>query len=359
LHDYDNQKGLNRDLGLRTVELIQELLTDKGLRVLSVSYRVKARDSLERKLQRSPERYSSLSDITDLLGVRVITYFQDEVDVVAEIIEHEFGIDQENSIDRRATLEPDRFGYLSLHYIAQIHEKRANLVEYRRFHDCAFELQIRSILQHAWAEMEHDLGYKNEQAIPRLIRRRFSRLASLLEMADEEFAQLRDELQKYSEEVESAIEGQPETVFIDKQSLASFIASSSLVHELDQAIARLGGTKIATETGMEGSQADRYSVHLQMLGLQTIADIEDNLHKYKDLIRRFAGKWFARKSEQRGSFMRGISLFYLMYVLAASTGDTELIDRYLSRAVIEARDDPEPLRRELQTIYEATLSAGR
>jgi putative GTP pyrophosphokinase len=143
LHDYDNQEGLHRDLGVRTVELIQELLTDNGLRVLSVSYRVKARDSLERKLQRSPEKYSSLSDITDVLGVRVITYFQDEVDVVAEIIEDEFGIDQENSIDRRATLEPDRFGYLSLHYIAQIAEKRAKLVEYRRFQDHAFELQIR------------------------------------------------------------------------------------------------------------------------------------------------------------------------------------------------------------------------
>jgi putative GTP pyrophosphokinase len=207
--------------------------------------------------------------------------------------------------------------------------------------------------------MEHDLGYKNEQAIPRLIRRRFSRLASLLEMADEEFVQLRNELQKYGEEVQSAIEGQPETVFIDKQSVASFIVSSSLVHELDQAIATLGDTKIVTEPDTDGSQADRYSLNLQMLGLQTIADIEDNLHNYKDLIRRFAEKWFARKPRQRGSFMPGISLFYLMYVLVASTGDIELIDRYLRRAVIEARDDPEPLRRELQEVYEATLHAGR
>lgn len=85
-------------------------------------------------------------------------------------------------------MEPDRFGYCSVHYVVEMSQKRLNLYEHQAYEGLKCEIQIRSVLQHAWAEIEHDLGYKSEIAIPKRIRRNFSRLAGLLEIADKEIS---------------------------------------------------------------------------------------------------------------------------------------------------------------------------
>jgi ppGpp synthetase/RelA/SpoT-type nucleotidyltranferase len=190
---YDAATSRMEDFRLVLERLIQILLEEKGIPVQVVTSRVKPRASAQRKLQR-PDRNGNISSLTDLLGVRVITYFRDGVDSAARVIEREFLVDSARSVDKRAALDPDRFGYLSLHYILQLDQKRSQLAEYRTYADILFELQIRSILQHAWAEIEHDLGYKSEAEIPRTVKRRFSRLAGLLELADDEFLGIREEL---------------------------------------------------------------------------------------------------------------------------------------------------------------------
>jgi putative GTP pyrophosphokinase len=167
-------------------DLIRRLLKDR-VQFHSISHRIKSKPSTRQKLITGASKYTGIQALTDLLGVRIITYYSDEVDAVATIVEKEFSVDKKNSVDKRALLDPDRFGYLSLHYIVQLRKDRSQLAEYASFSELKFEIQIRSILQHAWAEIEHDLGYKSEAAIPRDIQRRFSRLAGLLEVADDEF----------------------------------------------------------------------------------------------------------------------------------------------------------------------------
>lgn len=173
--------------------MINVFLEQQGINVHSVTSRVKQKASVLRKLQR-PDKDRHVSELTDLLGVRIITYFPDEVDKAAKLVEREFRVDPDNSVDKRSILDPDRFGYLSLHYVLTLNEKRSELTEYQNYKSVKFELQIRSILQHAWAEIEHDLGYKSESTVPRAARRRFSRLAGLLELADAEFQGIREQL---------------------------------------------------------------------------------------------------------------------------------------------------------------------
>lgn len=173
--------------------LIQVLLEGKGIRVHSVTSRIKSKSSVKRKLERYAGK-RALDSLTDLLGIRVITYFPDEVDAVAAVIEREFEVDNGNSVDKRAILDPDRFGYLSLHYVLQLSDRRSTLPEYQAFRHLKFELQIRSILQHTWAEIEHDLGYHSKAEVPAEARRRFARLAGLLELADSEFLGIREQL---------------------------------------------------------------------------------------------------------------------------------------------------------------------
>lgn len=179
------------DVAPQVRDLLRQLLTDRGVVVHSVEARAKARSSLARKVATHTPPYASLRDVTDVLGARIITYFPDEVDVVGQVIEREFTVDLANSHDRRATIEPERFGYMSVHYVVTLSPARETLAEWKLLAGWPFEIQVRSLLQHAWAEIEHDLGFHTAVELPRDVRRRWSRVAALLETADTEFVALR------------------------------------------------------------------------------------------------------------------------------------------------------------------------
>ncbi|MBG0819593.1 TIGR04141 family sporadically distributed protein [Planomonospora sp. ID91781] len=202
--EYESIASLLDNFKVSMDSLIQTLLEIEGIQFHSVTSRIKSKSSVRQKLQR-PDKRRDLNDLTDMFGVRIITYFPDEVDVVAKLIEREFAVDQENSVDKRSILDPDRFGYLSLHYVLQLKPERAALPENRSYKDIRFELQIRSILQHAWAEIEHDIGYKSSSGVPDAVRRRFSRLAGLLELADDEFLGIRNELARSASSTRSRV----------------------------------------------------------------------------------------------------------------------------------------------------------
>jgi hypothetical protein len=169
-------------------------------------------------------------------GVRIITHFADDVDRVAKVVEAEFVIDRVNSIDKRATMDPKQFGYLSVHYIVSLPAARAGLREYSRYSACVAEIQIRSVLQHAWAEIEHDLGYKSASAVPRDTVRQFSRIAGLLEVADEGFVALRRRLSDYALEVNAKIEYKSSELLIDAVSIKALIDSDNNIRKIDDLV---------------------------------------------------------------------------------------------------------------------------
>jgi putative GTP pyrophosphokinase len=191
VREFESEQPLYFAFGRKLVELLQEALD--GIHLHSIYFRVKDLDRLDEKLHREGKHYQSLKDVTDLLGVRVVTYFADDIDRVVQVIDQEFAVDHERSVDKRSTTEADRFGYISVHKVVQLSEARTALAEYKRFEGLFAEIQIRSILQHAWAEIEHDLGYLSTE-MPLHLRRKFSILSGMLELVDEEFKRLRDEL---------------------------------------------------------------------------------------------------------------------------------------------------------------------
>lgn len=150
----------------KTKALIEQSLEDAGVRYQSVQARVKTPTKLADKYQDPTKDYKALDDITDQAGLRVITYYEDEVDKVAEIIRREFHVFQDKSIDKRKT-EPDRFGYYALHFVCCHLERRTADVEYKRFRQSCFEIQVTPILQHAWAEIEHEWYDLTKTSFPR------------------------------------------------------------------------------------------------------------------------------------------------------------------------------------------------
>jgi ppGpp synthetase/RelA/SpoT-type nucleotidyltranferase len=165
---------------------LKEIFEQQHLKIHSITSRIKTRESLINKLSTADTLYNDLSEITDIAGIRIIICFEDELDCIASIIKDEFVVAK--SVDKRKVLATDRFGYLSSHYIVTLKPTNPYADFFSR---CAAEIQIRSILQHAWAEIEHNIGYKNKAKLPEEIRRRLYRLAGVLELADKEFSTIK------------------------------------------------------------------------------------------------------------------------------------------------------------------------
>lgn len=344
LNRYDEQCTLFQEFTSVTERLILDLLKSNNLRVHSVTSRVKNKKSISDKISKAAEvKYQSLDDIYDICGIRIITYYPDEVDAVAEIIQNEFDIDYNLSVDKRIILDPDRFGYLSLHYIAKLSTQRLQLTEYKHFNKCKAEIQIRSILQHTWAEIEHDLGYKSKLAVPTHIRRRFSQLAGLLELADDTFVQIRDTLADYESNISDRINKTPESVQIDQASLLNFVKQSKILMQIDNEISSELNTPLAKNV------YDNFVISqisgLYYTNITNIAELSKYLNTRKDdifkLATAFLRKYDAMEKRRPRHLGKGIGILYLFYLLLLersqniTTLNQELINAGYPRAATD------------------------
>ncbi len=213
LAEYRAQLPLFHDAETKVSALLRQTFSEAGLLVAALESRVKTEESLRGKLELKGDKYHSLGDITDILGLRVITFYIDDVDKVASAVERLFEVDWENSVDKRKLHEIDSFGYLSLHYICRLKD-----FPYR------FEVQMRTVLQHAWANMNHDTGYKSGVEIPKRYIRSLSRCAGILEMVDDEFSKIRSELTDYRRRVRALVaSGNLDEVPLDGDSFRSYL----------------------------------------------------------------------------------------------------------------------------------------
>jgi len=311
--EYEKIKPLYEACTEKFESLIKNLIKESGLKKLSITSRTKDIEALSKKVLGEIEKYRKASDVSDLAGVRICCYLSSEVENVATLIRDNFIILPELSIDKRDTLEPDRFGYLSLHYIIKLSNKRARLPEFKKYKDLLCEIQIRTILQHAWAEIEHDLGYKTDIEIPKKIKRKFSMLAGLLELADEQFDNIKLQIEKYSREISKKIVTEPKEVLIDKISIYNYLLKSPTVKEIDKKIVEITGWVLSGEPG----KAIGIKVLVDMCNyfdIKTIQELENMLKRYKRIIINYTKDSFAGKKIKKRIVNGGISLFYLGYV---------------------------------------------
>lgn len=304
--------------------LIKELLLQHTVNFHKIESRTKDPAKLDEKIVRKNSKYTNLNEITDLVGIRIIAYFDDEVDRIASIIKSEFVLDIQNTIDKRK-LEMDRFGYKSLHYVVSLSDQRKQLTEYKRFKDIKVEIQIRSILQHAWAEIEHDIGYKGEQIVPESIKRGFFRVAALLETADIEFVNIKNSLSKYEETVTEIIKLNPEEVEINGASLISYISNTKLVNQLDKKIANIWSQSLID---VDLESISTVVNMLRYLTVKTIKELDNYLIENKNYIVPFMNEWAGKDIMTRPT-KAGISIFYLCYILIAKKDDIKLSEAYL------------------------------
>ncbi len=192
---YEEYRHRHRDMEAAAQlasRVVHDSLRSSAFDIHLVAGRAKDPASLLRKM-RSKNYGNPAFEVTDQVGVRVITYFPDQVDPIVSRLRETFEVDEGRSVDKREALTVREFGYRSVHLIVRARLTGVEGAAAQALRDLWFEIQVRSLLEHAWAEIEHELVYKSGTVFPEETLRAFAGLAAQLEDLDQRFLSLRSE----------------------------------------------------------------------------------------------------------------------------------------------------------------------
>lgn len=283
--------------------LLEEALRGGEIRTHSIEARAKTIDSFARKAglphpldPTRPKYEDPLADITDMAGVRVITFLPTAVAQVGSAVQAEFHvIEQEDKYERLA--QEQRFGYTSVHYLVRLSDNRTSLLEYRRFAGLVGEIQVRTILQHAWAEIEHDIEYKRADGVAGSVRRRFMAVAGMLEIVDREFQAIQDEVRLTRRAATESVEkGRLDRAALTADTLRSYLDG------------RLG-----TDRRLGDSNYEAWVRVLRELGFTSLSQLDDCIEDLDDTAISRA-IWGSRKGQRErfeGLLLAGMGAYYI------------------------------------------------
>ncbi len=268
LEEYHEMQPIFKELKKVVMQHLSDIIKQSGIEVNSMEARIKAENSLIGKLQRKGHKYASLTDITDILGARIITFYNEDVDRIASMAETLFDVDWANSVDKRNMHDFDSFGYNSLHYICRVPKSLYYDPQFPTLNDIYFELQMRTALQHVWSAIQHDIGYKSEIETPLEYHRNLSRLAGLLELADNEFSRIRNGISDYRRRAQSLVQsGKLGEAQLDGDTFRSYLNLRPF-DKLNHRIAAI------TQAELHETSLMPYLPILRQIGMKTLADVE-------------------------------------------------------------------------------------
>lgn len=323
MEQYHERLAIYQRLAQVAEETLRQALKEQRVTVTVLEHRVKTQASLAGKLELKGAKYRTLDDVTDIVGMRVVTFYSDDVDKVAAIVNETFLVDRINSVDKRKLHRLDSFGYNSLHYICKLPKSVVNDPDMPLLNELRFEIQMRTALQHVWSTLDHDTAYKGGGVnIPNEYKRQFNRLAGMLELIDEEFSRLRNVLTDYRRQM-LALEasGQLDKVDLNSDTFRRYLETQPFAR-LNQRIAAI-------------NQAELYPVPmmpflrvLQKLGFETLGDVKRLVEEYSDDAYRLAVSQLGTTDLDILSENIGLQNLCFVYVLKRGGGPAELCQIY-------------------------------
>jgi len=268
-----------------------------------------------------------------LCGLRVITYTLSDVKRVCALIEREFTLAPQHTVDKAKLLAPAEFGYRSRHFVGQLSPTRNTLAEWKRFAGLFAEIQVRTVLEHAWAAIDHALRYKRDEDVPTEQKRTLFRLSALLELADEDFDKLKEWQEDLRQDAGRRLEtGASDSPELDGVSYSVYAKSSRVLKQLMQMALQSGFEDAKNATALDDTSGETQS-HLiaraKAQGLATVHDLDTVLKsEAKDAHTYFAA--LVSAAGDRGGWAVTPEFVALLCLIRTdpSTSESDLVHKY-------------------------------
>jgi putative GTP pyrophosphokinase len=186
--DYEEFYQQNEHLYQRLLEevgfVVGQALKNSSIKIHSRGGRVKDLDHALEKIQRKGYVQPTV-ELEDIVGYRIVCLFASDLERISDIVKSNFVVlKEEDKVS--AVADPATFGYMSNHYICELGPHYSG-ARYDDLRSIRVEIQCRTILMDAWANVSHHLSYKGDASIPEHLRRDFYALSGLFYVADKHF----------------------------------------------------------------------------------------------------------------------------------------------------------------------------
>lgn len=221
-HDFLYPKS--QALCLELIRQIEHLIEKENIQLaVPLQYRAKSFSSIYDKIVQGRFNIKkSLLELQDLAGVRIITLFKRDSIKVANLINSTFAVSKQYNTEEK--LDDNEFGYSSIHLVCKVNRSWLDLPSFSDFGEIKFEIQIRTLSQHSWAEASNIFQYKNDENVPKPLKRSISRISALLETVDLEFERLLTERATYKAEAKEQMNEKIKNDILNVDLLEEFLS---------------------------------------------------------------------------------------------------------------------------------------
>lgn len=297
IRQYSKTRTLYEEFAEQILHILKAIIKQEypDIKIASYSSRAKEIESLRKKLQK--DKYNENSEITDLAGVRIITYSKKDIPLITGIIEQSFKKDIQNSVDKTLTLGNDKVGYRGDHYVVSYDEDRARMPENKKFENLKCEIQVTSLIAHTWSEITHEKGYKFEGRLPEDLERRKNLLAGMLELADLEMDAYVESFDRYVSKIEQEMEKGCLKYPINSMSLKGFMAwkfphiSPQVFRDMDLVLNELSMFGLGTIKELNGLVRLEYEKEIQKADWRSLDGMIRNILIIDDADQYFTKVW--------------------------------------------------------------------
>jgi ppGpp synthetase/RelA/SpoT-type nucleotidyltranferase len=293
--------------------LLKNALISEGIKFHLVESRAKDTDSFVAKALKPEKSYKNpFQDITDLVGLRVIAFYEDDCSKIENLILKTFSLTREKEDKKPQSVA--NFGYRSVHYIVRSDDQTSEADEFSCMAGLEFEVQVRTVLQHAWAAISHKLEYKQKNEVPDKLARKLSRLSALFEIADDEFVSLRSISEKEDQLIDKKVENKEEGIPIDSFSLSHYLRHSDTIKKLYQD-ARKAGFIFDQPRSTDSDPLSGLIQICNLAGLTTITELESQLEETSSQARRYLESQILANQAEGRSIWYATSAFICQLLL--------------------------------------------
>lgn len=200
--DYDQKCIHYKALGDLIRLYLIESLTAAKISFTDIQFRVKTFHSFFTKIKRKKYYNEPYSKIEDICGVRVICTFKEDLQKVTELIPLLF--DSKPPDNKELDIQSKLIGYRGIHQIVKLKAAICDSSSfYNKLKGLNAEIQIRTIVQHSWAEVSHKLNYKDEENVPTEFQEMLANISSTLSLVDNLYSNLRKEKEELKNKLKS------------------------------------------------------------------------------------------------------------------------------------------------------------